>query len=87
MNKPKQYFYYKGKPLIEHSIDKALKSKLFKKIVLVVSKKHKNYFNKYRKNNILIVLGGKERKHSSINALKAIKKFKIVTNFQRKRLF
>ena len=74
-NKPKQYFNYNGKPLIEHSIDKALKSKLFKKIVLVVSKKHKNYFNKYRKNNILIVLGGKERKHSSINALKAIKKF------------
>ncbi len=74
-NKPKQYFNYNGKPLIEHSIDKALKSKLFKKIVLVVSKKDKNYFNKYRNNNILIVIGGKERKDSSISALKAIKKF------------
>ena len=48
-NKPKQYFYYKGKMLIEHSIDKALKSKLFKKILVVVSKKHKNKFKKYKK--------------------------------------
>ena len=30
--KPKQYFKYKGKELIQHSIDKALDSKLFKKI-------------------------------------------------------
>ncbi len=73
-NKPKQYFNYNGKPLIEHSIDKALNSKLFKKIILVVSKKHKNYFNKYKKKNISIVYGGKERKDSSINALKYIKK-------------
>ena len=37
--KPKQFFHYKGKELIQHSIDKAIKSKLFKKIVVVVSKK------------------------------------------------
>jgi len=73
--KPKQYFNYNGKPLIEHSIDKAISSKLFKKIVLVVSKKHKNYFKKYKKKNFLIVIGGKERKDSSVNALNTIKNF------------
>ena len=31
--KPKQFNIYKNKPLFEHSIDKALKSKLFKKII------------------------------------------------------
>ena len=35
--KPKQFNIYKNKPLFEHSIDKALKSKLFKKIILVIS--------------------------------------------------
>mgnify|MGYP003318889480 CR=1 FL=1 len=33
--KPKQYSIYEGKPLIKHSLDKALKSKLFKKIIIV----------------------------------------------------
>ena len=42
-NKHKQYFIYKNKPLFEHSIQKALASKLFKKIILVVNnKKHIN---------------------------------------------
>ncbi len=75
-NKPKQYFDYKGKVMINHSIDKALESNLFKKIVIVVSKKYKKYFKKYKNKKILIVNGGKERKDSSINALKRIKKFK-----------
>ena len=65
-NKPKQFFNYNGKMLINHSIDKALESKLFKKIVIVASKKYKKYFKKYRKNKILIVNGGKERKDSSL---------------------
>ena len=75
-NKPKQYLDYNGKMLIDHSIDKALESKLFKKIIIVISKKYKNYFKKYKKNKILIVNGGKERKDSSLNALKRIKNFK-----------
>tara|TARA_B100000029_G_scaffold191605_1_gene189563 strand:- start:4869 stop:5981 length:1113 start_codon:yes stop_codon:yes gene_type:complete len=74
--KPKQYFNYNGKTLIEHSIDKALKSKLFKKIVIVISKKYTKYFKKYKKNKILIVNGGKERVDSSINALRRIKNLK-----------
>ena len=74
--KPKQFFYYNGKALIEHSIDKALKSKLFKQIVIVTSKKYKNFFKKYKNHKILLVNGGKERKDSSLNALNKIKKFK-----------
>ena len=32
---PKQYTFYKQKQLLVHSIDKAIKSRLFKKIILV----------------------------------------------------
>ena len=39
---PKQYINYKNKPLYLHSIDKAIKSKMFKKIILVLDKKIKN---------------------------------------------
>ena len=39
--KPKQFNIYKNKPLFEHSIDKALKSKLFKKIILVRSEERR----------------------------------------------
>ena len=49
-NKPKQYFDYNGKKLVHHSIDKALDSKLFKKIIIVTSKKYKKEFKKYNKN-------------------------------------
>ena len=33
-NNPKQYIIFKNKPLFEHSIEKALSSKLFKKIII-----------------------------------------------------
>ena len=39
---PKQYTYYKGKMMILHSIDKALKSNLFNKIIIAINKKIKN---------------------------------------------
>ncbi len=72
--KPKQYFIYKNKELFEHSVEKAIKSKLFKKIILVSDnpKKIKRKFNK----DVLIIKGGKERSNSSSIALKKIKKFK-----------
>ena len=73
--KLKQYFDYKGKKLIYHSVDKALDSKLFKKIIVVASKKYKKVFDKYNKKQLIFVQGGKERKDSSLNALKKIKKF------------
>jgi len=72
--KLKQFSYYKNKPLFKHSLDLALKSKLFKKIIIVVNNKKliKEKFSK----NILIIKGGKERSDSSLIALKFVKKFK-----------
>ena len=72
--KPKQYNIYKGKPLFKHSLDKALKSNLFKKIIIVVNKK-KEIKEKFPK-NVSIIIGGKERSDSSLIALKFIKKYK-----------
>ena len=72
-NKPKQFITYKNKALFEHSLDKAIRSKLFKKIILVVNDK-KQIKKKYSK-NVLIIKGGKERSDSSLIALKYIKKF------------
>ena len=71
--KPKQYFNYKGKELIQHSIDKALDSKLFKKIIVVVSKKYKKLPRKYVGKEVIFIKGGKNRNDSSLNALKKIK--------------
>ena len=73
-NSPKQYIIYKNKPLFEHSIKKALKSKFFKKIILVVNNK-KQIKKKFFK-NVVVVKGGKERSDSSLIGLKYIKKFK-----------
>ena len=72
--KPKQFIMYKNKPLFEHSLEKALVSKLFKKIILVVNDK-KQIKNKLPK-NVTIIKGGKERSDSSLIALKYIKRFK-----------
>ena len=72
--KPKQYNIYKGKPLFKHSLDKALNSKLFKKIIIVVNQK-KEIEEKLPK-NVSVIIGGKERSDSSLIALKYIKKYK-----------
>ncbi len=70
----KQFFIYKNKPLFMHSINKAKKSKLFKKIVLVTNKQLKI-------SNVDIVKGGKERSDSSFNGLKFIANKKIKNVF------
>tara|TARA_A100001011_G_C14162469_1_gene778887 strand:+ start:40 stop:1140 length:1101 start_codon:yes stop_codon:yes gene_type:complete len=72
--KPKQYSIYKNKPLYKHSLDKALKSKLFKKIIIVVN--NKNQIKEKFSKNVLIIKGGKERSDSSLIALKFIRKYK-----------
>ncbi len=72
-NKPKQFITYKNKALFEHSLDKAIRSNLFTKIILVVNDK-KQIKKKYSK-DITIIKGGKERSDSSLIALKYIKKF------------
>ena len=72
--KPKQFNIYKNKALFKHSLEKAMKSKLFKKIILVVNNK-RSIKEKFPK-NVSIIKGGKERSDSSLLALKYIKKFK-----------
>ena len=72
--KPKQFIIYKNKALFEHSLEKALNSKLFKKIILVTNDK-KQIKKKYPK-HVLIIKGGRERSDSSLIGLKYIKKFK-----------
>ena len=72
--KPKQFIKYKNRALFEHSLDKALDSKLFKKIILVINDK-KQIKYKYPK-NVIIIKGGKERSDSSLIGLRYIKKFK-----------
>ena len=71
----KQFFIYKNKTIIDHSIDKSFRSKLFKKILIVSN--NLNFFKKkkYHK-SIKIIKGGKERSDSSLIALKYIKKYK-----------
>ncbi len=71
----KQFINYKNKPLFMHSLDKAIKSNLFKKIVIVTNNKIK-----LKNNKIKIIKGGKERYQSSQKALEYIKnkKFKNV---------
>tara|TARA_B100000945_G_scaffold254407_1_gene211529 strand:+ start:258 stop:1361 length:1104 start_codon:yes stop_codon:yes gene_type:complete len=64
----KQFINYKNKPLFMHSIDKALKSNLFKEIVLVTNNKIK-----LKDKKIKIIKGGKERYQSSQKALEFIK--------------
>ena len=72
--KPKQFIKYKNRALFEHSLEKALDSKLFKKIILVINDK-KQIKYKYPK-NVIIIKGGKERSDSSLIGLRYIKKFK-----------
>ena len=71
--KPKQYFIYKNKEIFEHSVEKALNSKLFKKIILVLDDP-KKVSKKYK--DVLVIKGGEERSDSSLIALKKINKYK-----------
>jgi len=52
---PKAYYLYKGKPLIQHSIDKAKNYKKINKIVIVINKKHKKFLNKINVKNTKII--------------------------------
>ena len=74
-NIAKQFYNYKNKDVIEHSIDKSINSKLFKKVVVVVNNPKQIKKKKYSK-NITVIKGGRERSDSSLLALKYIKKYK-----------
>ena len=56
--KPKPYYLYRGKPLFLHSINRAKESNKFKKIVLVINKKHKRFLRNARLKNVKIISGG-----------------------------
>ena len=71
----KQFYNYKNKDIIEHSIQKSLDSKIFKKIIVVTNNLNYLKRKKYQK-SISVIKGGKERSDSSLIALKYIKKFK-----------
>ncbi len=75
-NNPKQFVNYINKPLFMHSVDKAIKSKLFKSIIIVSNVPIKSIKDK----SIKVIKGGKERYQSSQKALNFIKnkKFKNV---------
>ena len=76
-NKPKQYILYKNKPIYEHSVDKVLKSGLFKHVILVVKN---NFFIKRKfSKKIKIIKGGRERSDSSLIGLKYAKKLNVKT--------
>tara|TARA_Y100001970_G_C14211537_1_gene847241 strand:+ start:1124 stop:2233 length:1110 start_codon:yes stop_codon:yes gene_type:complete len=75
-NIPKQFTYYNGKQMIFHSIDKAIQSNLFDKIILVINPSHKKYIKNIKSNKLIIINGGKERMNSSLKSLNFIKKFK-----------
>jgi 2-C-methyl-D-erythritol 4-phosphate cytidylyltransferase / 2-C-methyl-D-erythritol 2,4-cyclodiphosphate synthase len=74
-NKPKQFFKYKNKQIIDHSIEKAVKSALFKKIVIVTNNL-KHFKNKKHSKLINVIKGGRERSDSSLKALRYLAKFK-----------
>ena len=74
---PKQYTIFNDNLMINHSINTANNSKLFKKIIVVINKSHKKYVKLINKKNIKIIFGGAERHISSFSALKFLKKFKI----------
>ena len=73
---PKQFNFYKGKMVLEHSVDMAIKSKLFKKVILVINKSHKKFIKKINKKNLKIIYGDSERAGSSLKAINYIDKFK-----------
>ena len=74
-NLSKQLYKYKNKEIIDHSVEKSLNSKLFKKILIVSN--NLSHLNKKKYPKIVnIIKGGKERSDSSLIALKYLKKYK-----------
>ena len=70
----KQFYNYKNKEIINHSIEKSLNSRLFRKIIIVT-----NYINHFKRKkypkSVSIIKGGKERADSSLKALRYLRKY------------
>ena len=80
-NKPKQYTIFRDNLMINHSINTANNSRLFKKIIVVINKSHKKYIKAIDTKNVKIIFGGAERYISSYIALKYLNRFKIKNVF------
>ena len=76
-NNPKQFTNFINKPLFMHSVDKAIKSKLFKLIIIVSNNPIKNIKDK----SIKVIKGGRERYQSSQKALNFLKNKKFTNVF------
>ena len=76
-NTLKQFHILNGKPLINHSLEKAIKSKIFKEIIVVTNSKIKKPKDKF----IKVIKGGSERFESSKRALEYIKNMKFKNVF------
>ena len=74
---PKAYYLYKGKPIIQHSIDKVKNYKKINKILIVINKKHRKFISKINIKNAKIIVGGKTRAESAFKALNSIKNLNV----------
>lgn len=71
---PKQYISIHGKKILEFTLTTLLAYARFKKCVLVINKKDKNWPDlQLNFSHLLTVLGGEERCHSVFNGLMALK--------------
>jgi len=75
-NISKPYQKIAGKSLIEINVNKALKFKQIKKIILVYNKKDLKHVKSLKLKNIKLILGGINRQQSTFNALKHVKNIK-----------
>ncbi len=66
----KPYQKIAGKSLVEINIDKARKFKQIKKIILVYNRKDSKRVKSLKLKNIKLIIGGKNRQQSTLNALK-----------------
>ena len=72
----KPYQKLGGKSLIEINVNKALKFKAVKQIILVYNKKDSKKVKSLKLKNVKLISGGKDRKESTLNALKYLIKQK-----------
>ena len=70
--KAKPYVCVNNKTLIEHTINKAQKIKVIKKIVITYNKKHKKRLDSLNIKNVIKIAGGKTRAQSTLLALERI---------------
>ncbi|MDC1096362.1 2-C-methyl-D-erythritol 2,4-cyclodiphosphate synthase [Pelagibacteraceae bacterium] len=75
----KPYQKIGGKSLIEININKVLKFKEIKKIIVVFNKKDAKIVKKLKLKNITFVAGGQTRQHSTFNALKYLENQKKIS--------